>query len=167
MSDSETDLQAGAGEPAAPEASNPQPSYTILYQFLRDLSFENPSTPVVQLAPDVQPSIDVKVDVTAKALGQDVFEVELHMEFKASAQEHTLYMGEIIYAGVVRVEAVAQEDVELVLLIEVPRMLFPFARSIVGNATRDGGFPTLFLTPFDFMALYNKRLQRRAEEAQG
>ena len=163
MSDSEADLQPGAGQDGDGGAATAnQPPFLILHQFLRDLSFENPSTPHVQLGPDAAPTVDAKVDVTAKSLGEGLFEVELHVEFRATADEHKLYLGEAVYASLVRIISVPEKDVELVLLIEVPRQMFPFTRQIIANATREGGFPSLYLTPFDFVALYNQRLQRRA-----
>ena len=165
MSDSETDIQPDSGAADAADAAPPAPPYSILFQFLRDLSFENQSTPHVSLAPDVKPTIDVKVDVTGKALQEGVFEVELHMEVRATAQEHKIYTVEVVYVAVVQINAVPSESLEPVLLIEVPRHLFPFARSIIATATQDGGFPSLLLTPFDFVALYQQRVQNRADQS--
>jgi len=164
MSDSETDLQPDAGAEEAAAQAAPPPPYSILFQFLRDLSFENQSTPHVSLAPDVKPTIDVKVDVTGKALQEGVFEVELHMDVRATAQEHKIYTAEVVYAAVVQINAVPNDTLEPVLLVEVPRHLFPFARGIIATATQDGGFPSLLLTPFDFVALYQQRVKNRAEQ---
>lgn len=137
---------------------------SLVHQYVKDLSFENPSTPRLQLSPGVQPTVDVKVDVTATKLDEKVFEVALHMSFKTTAQEHVIYLGELVYAAVVHIENVRPQDLEPVLLIEVPRMMFPYARSIISNATRDGGFQPLLLNPFDFMGLYRKRMEGRSAQ---
>ncbi|RVU36232.1 protein-export chaperone SecB [Hwanghaeella grinnelliae] len=170
MSDTEdqtapTGDAAGANPDNQAAPGNPQqPPLTIVHQYLKDLSFENPSTPKLQVAPGVQPSVDVKVDVTATALDEKVFEVSLHTTFKTTANEHVIYMGELVYACVAHLGNVRQQDMEPLLLIEVPRLLFPYSRAIISNATRDGGFQPLILTPFDFVALYRKRLESRAAQ---
>lgn len=152
------------GSPAGDGAAGQQPPLNILHQYVKDLSFENPSTPRLQLAPGTQPTIDIRVDVTATALDEKVYEVELHMTFKASAKEQVIYLGELVYACVAQLGEVRQQDVEPLLLIETPRLMFPYARAIIGNATRDGGFQPLVLAPFDFVNLYRRRLEARAAQ---
>lgn len=167
MSDTENQT---APQPSAPENgadaqdgnTQQQVPLNILHQYVKDLSFENPSTPRLQLAPGTQPTIDIRVDVTATALDEKVYEVELQMTFKASAKEQVIYLGELVYACVAQLGNVRQQDIEPLLLIETPRLLFPYARSIIGNATRDGGFQPLVLAPFDFVNLYRMRLESRA-----
>ena len=154
----------GADDTQAAGDAQQQPPLTIVHQYLKDLSFENPSTPRLQMSPGSQPSVDVKVDVTATALDEKVFEVALHMSFKTTANEHVIYMGELVYACVAHIGNVRQQDMEPLLLIEAPRLLFPYARAIISNATRDGGFQPLILTPFDFIGLYRKRLESRAAQ---
>lgn len=171
MSDTENQSAPTAGNAGNPgpnaagdAATQQQAPLTIVHQYLKDLSFENPSTPRLQVSPGVQPSVDVKVDVTATALDEKVYEVELHMSFKTTAKEHVIYLGELVYACVAHIGPVRQQDVEPLLLVEVPRLLFPYARAIISNATRDGGFQPLILTPFDFVALYRRRLESRAAQ---
>lgn len=141
------------------------PPVQILHQYVKDFSFENPSTPQIQ--PTADSKVDVKIDVTINAVGDKLFEVALHCEFRAHMDEgdenKTLYLGELVYAGLARLGEMRPQDVEPFLLIEIPRMLFPFAREIVSGATRDGGFPPLMLAPFDFVDLFRRRIAARAE----
>lgn len=135
------------------------PSLRVLGQYLKDLSFENPSS--FQLSgQNGQPNLNVSVNVSAKPLGQGTdFEVELHLEAKASHAEKSVFMADVLYAGIFRIENVPQEAVHPIVLIECPRMLFPFARQILADATRNGGFPPLMLDPIDFASMYQRRLQ--------
>ena len=151
---------------AGTEAKAPAgPPVQILHQYVKDLSFENPSTPRIQ--PKAESTANVKIDVTATALAEGVFEVAIHSEFRAEQEvedkNEPLYMGELVYAGLVRLGQVRQQDLEPLLLIEAPRTLFPFARAVISNAVRDGGFPPMMLAPFDFVELYRRRLAARAE----
>ena len=145
-----------ASEPGA------QPSMRILGQYLKDLSFENPNAPT-SLAPQTkQPDINISVNVNARNLGTVDFEVELHIDAKASAEGKTIFAGEILYAGVFRMENFPENLLHPAVLIECPRMLFPFARQILADATRNGGFPPLMLDPIDFAGMYQKRMQAQA-----
>lgn len=151
----------GSSEKAAPQA----PPIQILHQYVKDFSFENPSTPQIQ--PTADSKVDVKIDVTANAVGEKLFEIALHCEFRAHMDEgeekKTLYLGELVYAGLVRIGEMRPQDVEPYLFIQIPQMLFPYAREIVSGATRDGGFPPLLLAPFDFIELFRRRIAARAE----
>ncbi len=152
--------------PAAPvqlsvpePAPGSQPSMRILGQYLKDLSFENPNAPT-SLAPQTkQPDINISVNVNAKNLGPVDFEVELHLDAKASAEGKVIFAGEILYAGIFRMENFPANLLHPAVLIECPRMLFPFARQILADATRNGGFPPLMLDPIDFASMYQKRMQ--------
>ena len=139
-----------------------QPSMRILGQYLKDLSFENPNAPT-SLAPQTkQPDINISVNVNARNLGTADFEVELHIDAKASADGKVIFAGEILYAGVFRMENFPENLLHPAVLIECPRMLFPFARQILADATRNGGFPPLMLDPIDFAGMYQKRMQTQA-----
>lgn len=162
---SDTENQTGPAAAEGDDQAQPQAPITIVHQYVKDLSFENPSTPRMQVSPGVQPTVDVKVDVTATALDEKVFEVALHMSFKTTANEHVIYLGELVYACVAHLGQVRQQDVEPLLLVEAPRLLFPYARAIISGATRDGGFQPLILTPFDFVSLYRKRVETRNAQA--
>ncbi|HEX9904083.1 MAG TPA: protein-export chaperone SecB, partial [Propylenella sp.] len=102
--------------------------------------------------------LDFSVNVNAKPQTQSEFEVELKLEAKAARGEDTLFIVEVTYAGLFQLRNVPQEQVHPLLLIECPRLLFPFARQILADATRQGGFPPLMIDPVDFTALYRQRM---------
>jgi preprotein translocase subunit SecB len=145
----------GTGQP--PAQGKAPPVMKILGQYLKDLSFENPNSPQ-SLSQQGQPEINVQVNVNAKPAGQDQFEVELHLEAKASHEGKAVFAADLLYAGVFRLENVPQEALHPIVLVECPRMLFPFARQILADATRNGGFPPLMLDPIDFASMYQRRL---------
>jgi preprotein translocase subunit SecB len=142
--------------PAA--AAAPAPHMKILGQYLKDLSFENPNAPQSLNTQANQPEISISVNVNARTLSPTDFEVELHLDAKASHNDKVVFAAELLYAGVFRLENIPQEALHPVVLIECPRMLFPFARQVLADATRNGGFPPLMLDPIDFAAMYQKRL---------
>jgi preprotein translocase subunit SecB len=146
----------GAGQQPTAPAKTP-PSMRILGQYLKDLSFENPHSPQ-SLSQKGQPEINVQVNVNAKPVGQNEFEVELHLEAKASHEGKSMFAADLLYAGVFRLENIPQEALHPIVLVECPRMLFPFARQILADATRNGGFPPLMLDPIDFASMYQRRL---------
>jgi preprotein translocase subunit SecB len=122
------------------------------------LSFENPNAPQSLNTPANQPEISISVNVNARTISPTDFEVELHLNAKASHNDKVVFAAELLYAGVFRLENIPQEALHPVVLIECPRMLFPFARQVLADATRNGGFPPLMLDPIDFAAMYQKRL---------
>ena len=148
---------AAAGD--AGQTSQEQPSLRILGQYLKDLSFENPNAP--QSLSQEQPEISVSVNVNAKPLGPNDFEVELHLDAKAMAKDKVAFATELIYAGTFRLENFPPHLLHPAVLIECPRILFPFARQILADATRNGGFPPLMLDPIDFAAMYQRRMQQQ------
>src|SRR4051794_35511234 len=152
-----------APEEAAP-ASQPQaqPSMRILAQYLKDLSFENPNAPQSLSGQQPQPEINIAVNVNARNLAPNDFEVEIHLDAKALVQEKVVFAAEILYAGVFRLENFPQNLLHPAVLIECPRMLFPFARQILAEATRSGGFPPLMLDPIDFAGMYQKRMAQQS-----
>lgn len=154
--------QAASAEPAKPQA---QPAMRILGQYLKDLSFENPNAPQALGQQATQPDINISVNVNAKNLAPTDFEVELHLDAKATVQGKVVFAAELIYAGAFRLENFPQNLLHAAVLIECPRMLFPFARQILADATRNGGFPPLMLDPIDFAGMYQKRIQQAAAKA--
>jgi len=138
--------------------ARPQPSMRVLGQYLKDFSFENPNSPQSLQTQQGQPEINVQVNVNAKPLSGPDFEVELHLEAKASQQGKVMFAADLLYGGVFRLENIPQEALHPIVLVECPRMLFPFARQILADATRNGGFPPLMLDPIDFAGMYQKRL---------
>ena len=151
---------------AAPQPQQPTgPSLRVLNQYIKDLSFENPGVRVNE-----QPNVDLGIDVQARPQNQQdgVFEVILKLNARAGTQDHALFLIELQYAGMFQVRGASQADMEAMLLIECPRLLFPFARRIVADLTQEGGFPALRIDPVDFTALYRQqRQQGTAAQAAG
>lgn len=162
MSDtSTTGVPAGTGDETAQGA---QPSVRVLAQYIKDLSFENPRAPMSLQKRDQTPAINIGVNVGARAMSENDFEVTLSLECKAAEKEETNFVVELSYAGVIHVENMKKEHMQPFLLIEGPRLLFPFARQIVAEAVRNGGFPPLMIDPIDFVALYRKNLERAQQQ---
>lgn len=147
------DIDLGATPEDAANGEDTQPQVGIIAQYVKDLSFENPNAPR-SLQTGVQPQIELNINVNARRAGDDVYEVELKVEAKAKTDEFTAFVVELVYGGLFGLRNVPEEALEPFLLVEAPRLIFPFARRIVADATRDGGFPPLMLEPIDFGALY-------------
>ncbi|MEW6453229.1 MAG: protein-export chaperone SecB [Pseudomonadota bacterium] len=150
--------------PAHPPPSEGAPQLSCLAQYTKDLSFENPNAPR-SLQQTEPPQISVQVNVTAKPLADTDVEVELKLEGKAETAGNVLFSFDLTFAGVFRIVNVPQEQVQPIMMIECPRILFPFAREIVATSVRNGGYPPLLLDPIDFVSLYQQRLQA-AQQAQ-
>ncbi len=145
-----------------PEPQMAMPQIGVLIQYVKDLSFENPNAPR-SLAPSTQqPAINIQVNADATPITDTDFEVVLRIEGKAESQGLLLFGFELVFAGVFRVQNVPADSMQAVVLIECPRLLFPFAREIIATATRNGGFAPLLLNPIDFVALYRQRLAAQA-----
>ena len=129
----------------------------VLAQYVKDLSFENPGAPN-SLRQTQQPQISVSVNVSANPITESEAEVELRLEGKAEVTGTVIFNVELVFAGVFRVQNVPSEHLHPMMMIECPRLLFPFAREIVATAVRNGGFPPLLLEPIDFVALYQQRM---------
>ena len=145
-----------------PPQPGTQPSMRILGQYLKDLSFENPNAPQALAPQQTQPDINIAVNVNARNLAPTDFEVELHLDAKATSDGKVIFASELLFAGVFRMENFPANMLHAAVLIECPRMLFPFARQILADATRNGGFPPLMLDPIDFAGMYQKRMQQQA-----
>jgi len=142
----------------------PGPGFRILAQYVRDLSFENPKAPD-SLRIEGKPSIDMGVEMNAQGRPDGLFEVELRLTVKATADIGTVFNVELLYGGLFALQGVAEADIEPLLLIECPRYLFPFARQIIASATADGGFyPPFMVDPIDFAGIY---VSRQAQIARG
>jgi len=136
----------------------PMPQLGVLTQYVKDFSFENPNAPR-SLAPlTQQPQINIDIGVESAPLSDTDFEVTLRIEAKAETNGLVLFGFELFYAGVFRIMNVPQDSLQPTVMIECPRLLFPFAREIIATATRNGGFPPLLLEPVDFVRLYHDRL---------
>ena len=157
----ETPTPNGTAQPAAPQVQ-----MRVLAQFVRDMSFENMVAQKGVTSSDVQPDIQVAVSLDARKRATDnQYDVisKYRVTSKNKVNGETLFLLELDYAGVFHVEGIAEEQLHPFLLIECPRMLFPFARRIISDVTRDGGFPPLNIDSVDFLALYRQEIQRRAE----
>lgn len=121
------------------------------------MSFENPGAPGSLRSPGKNPNIQINFNVQAQPIEDDVFEVTLKLEANTKTEESSLYALELVYAGVFRLKDLPQQAVKPVLFIECPALLFPFARRLISDLTREGGFPPLLLDPIDFAALYRQR----------
>ncbi|MCF6303293.1 MAG: protein-export chaperone SecB [Devosiaceae bacterium] len=156
----------GAPKGDAPaEQNDGPPSLNILGQYLKDLSFENPNAPQSLAIQDGQPEINISVNVNAKNLAPTDFEVELHIEAQATHQGNAVFAAELLYAGIFRLENIPEDALHPIILVECPRMIFPFARQILADATQKGGFPPLMLDPIDFASMYEKRVAEGDDEA--
>ena len=127
-------------------------------QYIKDLSFENPRAPKSLRPQQLQPKVEVHVDVKATRLAEETYEVTLTVTVNGANDEGQLFLVELSYAGVFTLKNMPQEHIQAVLLIECPRLIFPFARNIVADVTRDGGFPPLLIQPVDFGQLYRQSL---------
>jgi preprotein translocase subunit SecB len=164
--------------PPQPAAQPQTPPLVVNIQYVKDLSFEVPGAPQVYSQLRAQPQVNINLDVQARRVqdGQSVFEVSLMIRAEAhevaatpggngqaAAVPPTVFVAELTYSGVFTLTGLPDNAVEPVLLVECPRILFPFARNILADVTRDGGFPPVLLQPIDFVALW----QARRAQAQG
>ena len=149
-------MPTNGGQTATPPLSG-APQLNVLSQYIKDFSFENPNAPRM-LNSTVQPQINIQINVQANPVSATDFEVELKLEGKAEATGSVMFSFELIYAGVFRLQNIPQEQLHPVVLIECPRLLFPFAREIIATNVRNGGFPPLLLDPIDFVQLYQQRM---------
>ena len=145
------------------EATQPpvQPQVTLHAQYIKDLSFESPASPEVFLNQPGQPNVEVAVNVASTALQNNHFEVVLKIAATAKTEDKTIFMVELSYGGIASSNVTDENMLHPLISIEGPRLLFPFARAVVANITREGGFLPLNLNPIDFLALYQQNMQQR------
>lgn len=158
-----------ADSDAAEGSTKPQgsPRIGLLAQYLKDCSYENPGAPM-SLARDLPaPKIDVSLDVQVQPLGQNRFEVALRTTAEGKRDKDTVFVAEVVFAGVFELFEIPAEQVQAVCLVECPRLLFPFARRVLADLTRDGGLPPILLDPVDFAALYERQRAEAAQAASG
>jgi preprotein translocase subunit SecB len=141
------------------------PSLNVLVQYTKDFSFENPNAPRSLGPQENGPNISIQVNVNARPLSEEDFEVDLLLEGQATSGEMVMFKFELDYAGVFKVRNVPQEHLHQLVMIECPRLLFPFGRQIVADAVRTGGFPPLYIDPIDFAALYHQRMTEMQSKA--
>ena len=156
--------------PTPPQDAQQAPPLVVNVQYVKDLSFEVPGAPEIYSTLRTQPNVNINLDVQARRIteGQEIFEVTLAIKAQATEQptapngadarsDKPVFIAELAYAGVFTLNAIPAESVEPVLLVECPRLLFPYARNILADVTRDGGFPPVLLQPIDFVALWQSR----------
>ncbi|ACB96760.1 protein-export chaperone SecB [Beijerinckia indica] len=147
------------------ETQDQAPAINAMVQYTKDFSFENPNAPRSLGPQEKAPNIAIQVHVNAQQLAESDFEVNIVLEGSAGEGANTLFKFELDYAGMFRLLNISPNDMHPVVMIECPRLLFPFARQIIADAVRSGGFPPLYIDPIDFAALYRKRLDEVAASA--
>jgi preprotein translocase subunit SecB len=148
------------GGPTPAAAQDMQPQLTVVSQYIKDFSFENPNAPKSLAGRQEQPQIGIQINVGANPLSENDIEVVIKLDGKAEAGATLLFRFELEFAGVFRIRNVPQESMNPVV-IECPRLLFPFAREIIATAVRNGGFPPLLLDPVDFVGLYRQKMAQQ------
>ena len=151
----------------APEADSQEGAPLVVNgQYIKDFSFEAPTTPgIFALIQQDTPNVNINVDVKAQGMQNNVFEVILVIKAECKIGDSVAFILELSYGGVFTLN-IPQENLEAMLLVECPRLLFPFARNIVADATRDGGFPPVMIGPVDFMAMYQNRQSKEGAPAE-
>jgi preprotein translocase subunit SecB len=156
----------GAAAPADAKGNGGAPALNVLAQYVKDLSFENPGAPKSLGPRDKAPAININVNVNANPLSETEFDVVLTLNAEAKNDANVVFNVELVYGGVFRVANFPQEHMLPLLFIECPRILFPFARQIVADATRNGGFPPLLIDPIDFAQMFQQRMAEEKTKSQ-
>lgn len=164
---SDRDFDPNNGPGAGGNGADNRPMAGLIAQYIKDLSVENPNAPTCYQWTD-QPNVDVQFNIAATPVNDEVSEVELKITVGAKMPQGNLYLVELSYAGLVGLRHIPEDAGHAFLYAEAPRLLFPFARRVIADATRDAGFAPLMLDPMDFGALYQQQLAARsAEKASG
>jgi preprotein translocase subunit SecB len=145
-----------------------QRQLAINAQYVKDLSFENPRAPHSLLQPPqgAAPELQVGVDVKAQGLATDVYEVVMTLKIETRMQNEVMFVVELSYGAVVSLINTPQEDVSVALMVETPRIIFPYVRNIVSEVTRDGGYTPLLMSPIDFADIYRRRVAEQQQQQQ-
>jgi preprotein translocase subunit SecB len=139
------------------------PNFSIKGQYIKDLSFENPRAPASLVAmQDAPPRIDLNVDIKVDRVQETFYETALHISARATGAQGTLFLTDLVYAGLFELVNIPEDRIEPILFVDCPFVLYPFARRVIADVTRDGGFPPLMLEPIDFQSLY---IQNRTKQA--
>ncbi|WP_159586949.1 protein-export chaperone SecB [Chelativorans xinjiangense] len=158
MANKPQEKERAKGTEAKTEGNGAQPSLNVLTQYIKDLSFESPGAPRSLTQREKAPAININVNVNANPLGGADYDVLLTLTARAEADKNVLFNVELIYGGVFRIQNFPQEHILPLLFVECPRLLFPFARQIIADATRGGGFPPLMIDPIDFARMFQQRI---------
>ncbi len=159
--------QDSDGASSAEAGQSAEPRLILNSHYIKDLSFENPNAPMVYGELQKGPTIDVNIDVASSHVQEKLFEVLLKLRVKATVEDKLAFLVELDLAGLATIgKQVGDEECERLLFTEVPRYLFPFARAVLGDMTRDAGFPPLLINPISFEELYRSRREQIAQAAQ-
>ncbi len=141
------------------EAANPDtPRFAMRGQYIKDLSFENPHAPASLIGQAEPPKVDMNVDLTAQKIQDDMFELTMNISVRAQG-ERTLFIVDLAYGGLFAIANIPEDKLEQLLLVDCAFLLYPFARRVVADVSRDGGFPPLLLEPIDFLRLFRESKQ--------
>ena len=156
----------GAGAQPQPGQQQAAPQIRILTQYTKDLSFENPQGSRAADPKAGQPQIEVSVNVHAGKMGEDIYEVDLKIRVQAKREDKTAFLCELSYGGVFQLQNLPEDAIQPVLFVECARQLFPFARRVIADTVRDGGYPALLLDPIDFLQLYRRQVLAAQQQQQ-
>jgi preprotein translocase subunit SecB len=148
------------------EQANEQPVFSIEKLYVKDLSLEIPHAPQIFLERDA-PQVDVQLQTNGKSVQDGIYDVVLTVTVTAKLGDRTVFLVEVAQAGIFQIRNVPEADVEPILGIACPNILFPYAREVVSDAVSRAGFPPVVLNPMNFEALYQQRQQQNAAEAAG
>lgn len=152
-------------DPAAP--ADTRPSLALRAQYVKDLSFENPRAPGSLFALQEPPQMEVSINLGAQRLEEHVAEIAIHIAVRALADKTTLFLCDLVYAGILELRNIPVDQLEAAIYVQGAQLVFPFARRVVADVTRDGGFPGLQLDPVDFYGLYLEQRQRANAQQAG
>jgi len=161
----EDSLSIEGETPVTSEEAPQGPMLSVLAQYTKDQSFENPSAPNSLRSGLPAPQIGVNIEIGRQMLDDDSVEVTLMLRAEARREDEVAFIAELEYSGLFAFQGVGIEEVQPLIMIECPRLLFPFARQIMASMTQNGGFPPILLDPPDFTAMFRDEMMRRAQEA--
>lgn len=148
-------------EPNLPREDDTAPRFAMRGQYVKDLSFESPHAPTSLLTVKEAPKVDMNVDLNAQKIQEDLFELTMNISVRATG-DRTLFIVDLAYSGLFAIANIPEENLEQLLLVDCAFLLYPYARRVVSDVTRDGGFPPLLLEPIDFLRLYMESKQKAA-----
>jgi preprotein translocase subunit SecB len=166
MSDETQGNNEGATAQDGAAGTDNAPVWRLVTQYIKDLSFENPNAPASILAGNAMPNFDVNINVGVNRLPNDIYGVDMTLKAKAVREESVLFNVELVYGGAFLIKNIPDQQLAPLLMIESPRLLFPFARQILANVSQQGGFPPLMMEPVDFAAIYRNNLAQLAKQQQ-
>lgn len=146
-------------------AAADKPAIFLRAQYIKDLSFESPRAPASIFSLREPPQMDVNINLAAQRLDEKVFELSIQISARAVVEKTTVFLCDVVYAGVIEMQGIDDDAIEPTIFIQGAQLLYPFARRVIADLTRDGGFPPLQLEPMDFVTLYNQRAPQATAQA--